>query len=532
MSILLFNGKIASLDAQDRYYESIGIVGNRIDFLGRSEEALKDRYETVIDLKGHLVLPGFNDSHMHLLGYAYAKKQIDLCKYGSIDEVIQDVKRTIRSQNIEEGRWVLGSGWNQEFLAEKRFFTREDLDAISDRHPIMFVRTCGHMAVCNTKAIDMMDADVQTHRNVELARGIFKEDAMQYPRRYIDSPGLDEIKDMIVQTSAELTQHGVTSVQSDDFHSFPDVDYLKILNAYEELDREGRLTVRVYEQCSLDRDGLAQLIGMGYRTGTGSDFFKVGPLKLFQDGGLGARTALLSEPYADDPSSCGVAMYPQDELDAFIEYAHKNGMQIAVHAIGDRAIEMVLASFENARQRHRRDNARHGIVHGHILTEDIMRKLSRQNVMVYVQPIFFNNDLKMLHHRVGDRAFKSYLIKALQEQGVHVSGGSDAPVEYFNPYHNIHSAVLRQDLQGQPPEGFIPEDRLSRSEALRLFTIDSAFASFEESKKGTLEVGKLADLIVTERDILTVPDDEIKDIRTVMTVVDGQIVWRREGSGI
>ncbi len=530
MGILFLNGKIATLDDDNKFYEAVGIRGNRIDFLGSSERAFElwDEYAKVIDLEGNTLMPSFNDSHMHLLNYGYTQKKLNLSQYKSIKETIHESSNFIKENGIKNGKWILGRGWNQDYLEEKRFFTKEDLDSISVEHPIVFTRTCGHIAVCNSKALAMIHKDLLEDENIDIESGTFYELAIEILNGIIDSPDIDEMKSMITETCEELIENGITSVQSDDFNAMPDGDFKKVIKAYEELENEEMLKVRIYEQCLLPRkEQLVEFLSLGYKTGKGSSFFKIGPLKLLIDGALGGRTALLSEPYSDDIANNGICVYSQEEIDSFVSYAHDNGMQIAIHAIGDMAMDMVIDAYEKIPSNTEENKMRHGIVHCQITNKEIIDRFRKNNIVAYIQPIFLDYDLHIVEERVGDRYSETYAFNTMNEKGIKLCGGSDAPVVHFNPFENIYCAVTRKDLRGYPEAGFISEEKLSLEEALKLFTINSAYSSFEEEIKGSLEIGKLADMIVLDRDIFTVEENEIKNIKVDMTVVDGEIVFKR-----
>lgn len=530
MSILFFNGKISTLDDNNNFYEAIGITGNSIDFLGSKEGAfeVRDEYDKVIDLEGNTLIPSFNDSHMHLLNYGYTQKKLNLSQYKSIKETVHKSIEFIKDKNIQEGKWILGRGWNQDYLEEKRFFTKEDLDSISKDHPMVFTRTCGHIAICNSKALSMINKDLLENDNIDIEKGAFYESAIEILNGIIDSPDIDDMKSMIKETCKELIENGITSVQSDDFNAMPDGDFRKAITAYKELESEGMLNVRVYEQCLLPRkEHLKEFLGMGYKTGKGSNFFKIGPLKLLIDGSLGGRTALLNEPYSDDSANTGICVYSQKELDDFASYAHDNEMQMAIHAIGDKAMDMVMDSYEKIPNNTKQNKMRHGVVHCQITNEEIIDRFRKNNIVAYIQPIFLDYDLHIVKERVGSRYAQTYAFKTMNDKGIKVCGGSDAPVVHFNPFENIYSAVTRKDLSGYPETAFLPEERLYLVDALKLFTINSAYSSFEEDAKGSLEIGKLADMIVLDRDIFTIDEDEIKDIKVDMTVVDGKIVFKR-----
>lgn len=529
MRTLFLNGKIASLNSSDTFYEALGICDSTIDFLGSNAEAEKiiQNYDKVIQLDGKVMLPGFIDSHMHLLNYGYTLRKLDLCVFDSIEDMISVSKKFIIENNFTNEKWLLGRGWNQDKLKDQRFVTRYDLDKISTEVPIVFTRVCGHISVCNTAAINRIGLENihENDPNININEGIFQEDGLNILYNSIPSPDVNEIKSMISESCTHLIKSGITSVQTDDLCSMPDQDYKKVLKAYNDLNLESKLPVRVYQQCLFfDKDSFEDFANSGYRTGQGDNFFKIGPLKLLLDGSLGARTALLQDDYSDCAGNKGIVSFSQEELDDFFDASQKYNFQVAAHAIGDKAMDMFIESvrkygFQNG------GDKRHGIVHAQITNSSIIQSMKELELVAYVQPIFLDYDLHIVDARVGARALESYAFKTMLDSGVKLCFGTDAPVVGFNPFENIYSAVVRKDLNGNPEEPYLPEERLSVTEALKLYTIDSAYSSFEESLKGSLELGKLADLVVIDRDIFTIDENEIKNITVEMTVIDGNIAY-------
>lgn len=513
MNTLFINGKIATLDSKNSFYEALGVKYNLIQFLGTNAQAEDSRhnYNEVIDLKGKVILPGFNDSHMHLLYYGYALTMMDLTTSSSIDEIITASSDTIFSKPKNTLSSLLGRGWNQDRLLEKRFPTKDDLDKISTDIPIIFTRICGHIAVCNSKALSYLDNidTLSDNPHIILDKGLFMEDALYLVYNLIPKPTIDDLKNIIVRTCNELLSYGITSVQSDDLCAIPNTEFETVLEAYNELLAEKKLPLRIYEQCLLgDTSEFNAFVNDGYRTGDGNNNFKIGPLKLLLDGALGGRTALLRDPYTDDKDNCGIATFTQNELNEYIKSAHDNGFQIAAHAIGDKAMDMFLNSLENLGKDI--SKSRHGIVHCQITNKDIISRMKKLGVTAYIQPIFLDYDMHIVKDRVGERYNESYAFKTMSDLGIKLSMGSDSPVVHFNPFENIYSAVCRKDLNGSPVDGFIPNEKLSLDTALKIFTSGSAYSSFDENLKGSLEIGKLADLVVLDRDIFEIPEDEIK----------------------
>lgn len=539
MRNIFINGEIYTVN--DGMKEAFVEENGRFIYVGNNEGALefKEEGSIVTDLNGRFVTAGFNDSHMHLVGYGYSLQMI---KLGERTSSLKDMKNAIReyieSRNLRENEWVRGRGWNHDYFTdENRFPNRYDLDEISTDYPICIIRACGHTCVVNSKALELIGITKDTMQ-VEGGQfdidengeplGIFRENALNMVYDNIPVPSKEEIKDMIREACSSLNSYGVTSVQTDDFIVFPTMDYEIVIEAFKELENEGRLNVKVYEQAQLvNMELLKGFIEKGYNTGVGSDYFKIGPLKLLGDGSLGARTAYLSAPYADDASTSGISVYTQEQFDEMIGYAHANGMQVAVHAIGDQIMVMIVNAIEKALKENPREDHRHGIVHCQITTEDLINKFKELNLHAYVQSIFLDYDINIVEDRIGkERAKTTYNFKTLMNNGTKVSNGSDCPVELPNVLNGIQCAVTRMTLDGAKGP-FLKEESLSIEEAIKSYTIMSAHGSFEENIKGSIERGKCADFVVLDRNLLTSDVETIKDINVLETYVDGKCVYRR-----
>lgn len=539
--MIFIGGKIVTMDANNPFAEAVAIKDGKIIKVGTDEEALqlKEAGTEIIDLKGRLMIPGFNDSHMHLLNYGYALENVDLVGSKSVEDIIDRTKAAIKNKGIEEGKWVKGRGWNHDYFeGEKVFPNRYDLDSISTIHPIVLTRTCGHVSIVNSKALEIMGINKDT-KQIEGGYfdvdddgeplGIFRENALELINMHIPELTLDEIKGYLLQAMKNANACGLTSVQTDDFGSVSDENNERIIIAYEELKKEGKSTLRVYEQCLLpDLKPLNELLNKGYCTGYGDEIFKIGPLKLLADGSLGARTAALNKPYADAKETSGIPVFSQEEIDQLVEKAHSKGMQIAIHGIGDRAMYMGIEAIEKALKKNPREDHRHGIVHCQITDEYLLNKFGELELVAYIQPIFIDYDWKIVGNRVGNELMKtSYNWKSLKEKGARIACGSDCPVESFNVLNGIYAAVTRKDLTGKPEGGWLPEQKLTVYDAVYGFTMGGAYASFEDDIKGSIKEGKLADMVVLSKDIFEMPDDEIKNAEVEMTIFDGKIVYRR-----
>ncbi|GMQ60948.1 amidohydrolase [Vallitalea maricola] len=539
MDIILYNGKVITMDEDKPYASGVFIKGNKIYKVGNDEEVLKYKKENtkLIDLQGRTLLPGFNDSHMHLINFAYTGSMIRLAGLTSVDEIIEKSKKSIKQDTVNVG-WIKGRGWNQNNFDEPRMLNRYDLDKISVDRPICFIRACGHVLVINSYALKMLNITGDTfqvaggHFDLDENNeptGVFRENAMNIVYDNMPSPTIAEIKDMITSACKLALSEGITSIQTDDLDNFSDNDYDKIIKAYEELRDDGELPVRIYEQCLLgDIETFQGFLNKGYRTGQGDNFFKIGPLKILADGSLGARTAYLSEPYEDDSSTCGIGKLTQDQLDQLVLCAHKNNMQIAIHCIGDKIMDMAFSSIKKAINKYPRKDHRHGIVHSQITTKQLLNEFKEIDAIGYIQPIFLDGDISIVEKRIGkERAKYSYNFKTLIDMGVHTPYGSDCPVEPFNVLHGIYCAVTRKTLEGLPVEGWLPEQKVTTLQAISSFTKEGAYASFEEDIKGTIKEGMLADLVVLDNDIFEMECHKIKDMKVDYTIVDGVVVYDR-----
>lgn len=538
MDLILLNGKIVTMDKDIPQAQAVAVKEGLIVKVGSNYDvlALQDNTTKVIDLDGKLLLPGFNDSHMHLLNYGLSLNTADLSQADSIDSLIHKVKSFIAAKNIDSKDWILGNGWNQDYFSEKRLPTKYDLDEISKTLPICLLRACGHISVVNSKALQLLKIDNATPQvhggsfdideNGEIL-GIFRENALKLIYDRLPEPGIEEIKSVIIEGAKDALKCGITSVQSDDFGALPGKNYERIMKAYCELAEEKLLPVRVYEQCLLPEIALlSEFLDKGYHTGWGDEWFKLGPLKLLNDGSLGARTALLCEPYSDDSSTSGIAIFNQEELDELVCMAHENGMQVAVHGIGDKAMYMIFESIEKAHNIKDITKSRSGVIHCQITDKTLIEKFKQFNSIAYVQPIFIDYDMHIVESRIGNERMKnSYIWKGFLNRGIHVAFGSDCPVEPFNVLRGIYCAVTRKDLKCFPEGGWMSTEKVSVYEAVHAFTLGASYASFEEDMKGSITEGKLADMVVLSEDIFETSPEAIKDVSVVMTFVDGECAY-------
>lgn len=403
MDAIFYNGMISTLDNRDSVLEAVGVKNGLICFAGTNQEAECVYAKERIDLQGKLLLPGFVDGHMHLLSYAFVENSVKLFECKSVDETIKQAKEYLEL-NEKNIKWIYCRGWNDDKFSIRRYPTRQELDNISLDMPIIFVRVCGHVAVCNTFALNKirkLPTFKKLEKEMDFETGLIKEGAVQLFYSVLEKPSQDFVEDLIKLSMKDLNAEGITGCQCDDFSSIPGADWELVVNSYKSLQNKNEMTVRVYEQCLFERiDEFRNFLNKGYRTGNGGDFFRIGPLKLLQDGSLGAMTAALMEPY-ENSDNIGIAIFSQSELDEIINLAHENDMQVAVHCIGDRAMKMTIDSIKKANMKNHKEDCRHGIVHAQITNERILEEMSIHSIIAYIQPVFIDLDMNMVEEKIG-----------------------------------------------------------------------------------------------------------------------------------
>jgi len=324
---------------------------------------------------------------------------------------------------------------------------------------------------------------------------------------------------------------GITSIQTDDIAYTTDRDYELLFQAFKELDKEERLKLRIGEQCMIsDPELLKEFFKKGYNHGYGNNRYRVNCIKIFSDGSLGARTAALKAPYNDAPDTKGIEIYNQDEINELVLISHMNNCPVAIHAIGDRGMEMSLNAIENAQRKNPSHNLRHGIVHCQITDEELLNRIKKLNVITFIQPIFIDYDMTIVYDRVGNALSEtSYAWKTMIDKGIHASFGTDCPVEKFDTMPNIYTAVTRKNVTGEEKRVYLPNQKLSIDEALKAYTIEGAYASGEEHIKGSITAGKLADFILLNKDLYNLADDEeILNTKVIETYVNGESVYKNK----
>jgi len=521
------------------FTQAVLVHDDRIAAVGTNEEIISKAPDAEkIDAEDGLLLPGFNDSHLHLYAFGRNRYRIQANDITSIDELILRGRDLIDRIKPPKGSVVSGTGWNQDiFTGDKRIPNRHDIDRISTEHAVIISRVCGHSLCCNSLAMKMAgitrDSVCNESGQIELDKdgeplGIFGEGTALYKiRDMIPSYTQEQIEEQLLYAMRHALENGITSVGSRDVI---DDNYQSIVDAYIKLYTENDLHLRVSLQCTIENDDVFnEFIRRGWvtRASMGHPYLTMGASKLFADGSLGSRTAYMRKSYLDAPSTRGFQIHPQEEMDALVLKNHKNGFQVIVHAIGDAAIEETLNAFEKAAG-HKND-LRHGLVHCQITDLPLLRRMADNGILAFMQPIFITHDLYMLENRVGkELASTSYAHETMNKLGVKAVYGTDSPVESMSPLECIDCAVNRHDVtNGYPEEGFYLDECVDVYTAVDAYTTGSAYAEFAEDYKGKIKPGYLADMTLLDRDIFTIPRKEIHTAQVLWTMVGGVMAYQR-----
>jgi len=503
--------------------EAVVTRGTRIVFVGTSSAARRFAGEgaEVIDLQGRLLLPGFIDDHVHFVLGGTQVDGLNLRGCTSTAAFIAGVGAYVRSRR---GMWVTGGDWDQEAWETKTLPRKEWIDPVSADTPVFLPRFDWHMALANTAALeragitrdtpDPPGGKIERDATTGEPTGIVKDAAMDLVLGVVPKPAFHDLEHAVLKALGEARRAGVTSV-----HDIAEEAHIPV---YKKLEGEGKLTCRIYARLPLA--GYQKLMRERARHAHGDELVKVGSMKAFADGSLGSNTAWFFEPYLNEPVT-GLAMevLTSGQLRTWAMDADRHGLQLSIHAIGDRANDAVLGIFEEIVRTNPPWDRRFRIEHAqHVRRSDVAR-FAALGVIVSAQPYHCIDDGVWAETRIGpERAATTYAFKTFLDAGVRVCFGSDWTVAPLNPLLGIHAAVTRATLDGKRPEGWTPAERLTVEEAVRCYTINNAYASFEEQLKGSIEAGKLADMVVLSEDIFALPPEAIKDVRVEMTVVGGE----------
>lgn len=530
--LVLLNGRIWTGSAAQPEAEAVACLGGKIAAVGGTAEIRRwiGPRTRVIDLQGKRLVPGFNDAHVHFVDGGQGLASVQLRDAPTEREFRDRIARF--AARLAPGRWILNGNWDHENWTPARLPTRQLIDEGTANNPVFINRLDGHMALANTAALKLAGvtretADPPGGTIVRDARGeptgVLKDAAMNLVYRVIPDPTEDELIEAIKAAMRYAAENGVTSVQ--DMSASPTV-----LAAYQRLLDRGELTVRIYAHQPLANwDRLAKV---GVRAGFGGDKLRIGGLKGFADGSLGSTTALFFDPYLDEPETRGLPsdeMIPESKMLANILAADRAGLQIAIHAIGDRANKTILDMFARAERENGARDRRFRIEHAQHLRKEEIAEFGRRRVIASMQPYHAIDDGRWAENRIGpERARGTYAFRSLLDGGATLAFGSDWFVAPMEPLMGIYAAVTRRTLDEKRPGGWVPEEKISVAEAVRAFTYGSAYAAFEEKIKGAIEPGKLADMAVLSENIFAIDPVQIRQVKVVMTIFDGRVVFEKK----
>jgi predicted amidohydrolase YtcJ len=499
---------------------AIAVGGHEIVAAGDDATVLrlKQQGTRVVDLKGAFVMPGFNDAHVHLASAGQTKLGVDLNGCSGLPDMLSRVGAA--AKQALPGQWLLGGGWDHTLWANQTLPTRQDLDRVSGGHPALFIRVDGHIAVANSAALGISGVTGQTpnpaggqfdHDGSGNLTGIVRESpALDLVQSHIPPPGPELRRRAILLALKDAAAHGVTSIQ--DYSDWE--DFL----VYQQLEREGLLTVRISEWLSFD-DPVDLLLKHKAAQPADDRMLHTGMLKGFMDGSLGSRTAALLSPYADDPANSGLPRYEQTRLNAMTKERAAAGFQIGFHAIGDRAVEMALNALANSGPA-----MRNRIEHSQVVEPQDIPRFKALGIVASMQPSHLLTDMNWAGSRLGPQRVRfAYAWKAFLDAGVPLAFGTDYPVEPITPFRGVYAGVTRSNEAGN--KSYFPRDKLQIGEVLYAYTQGSAYAEFSDLYKGRLAPGYVADFVVLDRDLTAIPAGEILKTRVLQTVVEGRTVY-------
>jgi predicted amidohydrolase YtcJ len=531
------SGNVDTLDPTHAKASAVAVKDGHVAAVGSDSELQPwiGAETKVIDLKGRTLVPGLMDSHIHLSGVGMRRFGVDLVGTKSIDEVRGKIRKALA--DTKKGDWIIGRGWDQNdwesFKKKKQKFpSAKDLDDVSGDHPIMLRRIDGHALWANSKAMQIAGVDHKTKAKPggEIVKekngkpsGIFIDNAMELIAEKAPAPTKDQLKEAVLAAQKECLSDGL--VQADDMGiERPELEVLK------ELDQQGELKLRVYAFLSGSVEDLGALMGEGPIMPKGDSRLTVRGVKFFVDGALGSRGALLHKPYSDDKKNSGLFVMKPDVLEARMRTASKAGFQIATHAIGDRANQIILDVYDKVYGDEAK-KARPRVEHAQVLAPDDIARFAKHGVVASMQPTHSTSDMPWAEQRLGRERIKgAYAWHSLLTSGATIAAGSDAPVEDVSPTLGLYAAVARKDLFGTPEGGWMPEEKMTALEALSAYTHGGAYASFREEEAGRVAKGFVADFTVLDKDPLTASEDDLSGAQVMVTIVAGKVEFAKPGA--
>ncbi|NYF23264.1 amidohydrolase [Sporosarcina sp. JAI121] len=528
---LFVDGEVITVNNENQVVEAVAVQGSRIIAVGSTEDILQlqDDHSEVIDLNGRTLMPGIIDSHLHITMYGTNELSVS-CKNDSITS-IQDLLQLLKEQAAmtPSGEWIRAWGYHDQKIADKRFPTKEELDSVSTDHPIIVIRACSHISAVNSYALRCASIDKNTPNPeggiIERdgdgeATGLLLENAHMQMFQ-VAAFSKDEIGEAHAVASEHFSKAGITSIHDASGYGTSN------LRALQQDSAKGIIKQRVYAMggaLSKSENVVKALLNSGIVTGLGNDRFKIGPVKVFLDGSSSGPTIWTREPYTSDSSDFGVHYFEQEQLEELFIPAHEQGWQITAHAQGDAAINMLLTCIEKANKLYPRKDARHRIEHAGIAAPDLIERMKIQGVIPTPNPAFLHEYGDGYCVSYGKRAEQMYPLASYLEAGVPAAIASDCPVTDFSPMRGIHSALTRLSQNGKV---IGEKETISLLDAIRMYTINGAYASFSENETGSIEPGKLADLIILDQSIIQSKVEGIPFVQVEFTMIDGEVVYER-----
>ena len=534
--LLITNAKIWTGDKAHPSAQAVAVIGDRIVAVGSNSdvEILRGAGTKTIDSAGKLLIPGFNDAHVHFVTAGTRLNQIQLNDATSMGEFTRRIAD--RAKMTPKGEWIEGGDWDETKWTPAKLPTKDAIDSVTPDTPVFLEHHDGHMALANSVALRLAGVTAQTPdppggtivRDAQgNPTGALKDAARNVVLKVIPPPSHDQRLQAMRRSLERAAELGVTSVQDmndENSDSFADI------RGYGELLQNGELTARVYVAPAIsDWEKQAKV---GIRHAFGSSYLRIGATKGFADGSLGSSTAYFFDPYNDDPNNSGLLgeqMHPLSQMREWMMQADAAGLQICTHAIGDRAVSTVLDLYTDVVKAHRGMERRFRIEHAqHVAAKDFAR-FSQLDVIASVQPYQAIDDGRWAEVRIGhDRASRTYAFRTFLNHGVHLAFGTDWPYAPLDPMLTVYAAVTRATLDGKNPNGWVPEQKLSVEESVEAYTMGSAYAEFQDKDKGSITPGKLADMVLLSEDIFTIDAAKIRDVKVIKTIVGGRVVWDQE----
>ena len=538
LDIVIINANIHTFDNRIPRAMAIGIAGNRIKIFGDNDKVSKFAFDRtrIIDAKGKLLIPGFNDAHVHFLDGGFSLVNVNLRDAATTDEFAKRIGDYAKT--LPAGKWITGGEWDHEKWPGAPLPTKEMIDSVTPNNPVFISRTDGHMALANSVALKLAGVTKDTKdvpggfivRDAKTGEptGILKDAAMDQVWNVIPKPDMEGKMTAAKRASDYAAKLGVTSVQ--DMSAGDDVAL------YQALADHGELKTRIYGMYPLAR--WEELAGKGVRAHFGTDMVRMGGMKGFADGSLGSSTAYFFEPFSDDPKNRGLLgdqMFPPGTMLARVLGADKAGLQVMIHAIGDEANKDILDIYKQVTFKNGNKDRRFRIEHAqHLRTNEIARFGSSQNgvgqnVIASVQPYHAIDDGRWCEERIGpERSKTTYAFRSLLDNKAVLALGTDWTVAPLDPMMTIYAAVTRRTLDNKHPDGWIPEQKITVEEAVKAYTLGSAYAEFTDKNKGSITRGKLADIVILDQDIFTINPNEIPNTKVALTMVDGKVVYEQK----